>query len=231
MWAILKGGLPSGQPCLPCHASPNGNTYFPSKWSFLQLQENTVGDFMWNLVLGEGPWCFLYSLEMGSPYFLHGTASLMTRCFQVTFLQFQPRCSAQALHGTTVWHLWCWQQLGTHTSLPLKSILCWNRPISRCTDLLLDSAVHSLSFSCVCHRWNMGTMPLCGTQRCWSTWPSTTRSAPSTRWGTRWRTEGTGSPCSTAAPTETSSHKGRPLEQEEQVLRESFSQLWTRLLI
>lgn len=108
--------------------------------------------------------------------------------------------------------LWCWQHLGTQTSIPLNSRLCWNCPISRCTDHLLDSAVHSLSFSCVCHRWNMGTMPLCGTQQCWSTWPSTMRSAPSTRWGTRSRTEDTGSPCSMAAPTEMSSHKGKPLQ-------------------
>lgn len=40
-----------------------------------------------------------------------------------------------------------------------------------------------------------------------------------------------GSPCSTAAPTETSSHKGKALEKEEQVRREGFSQLWTLLLI
>lgn len=30
-------------------------------------------------------------------------------------------------------HLWCWQQLGTQTSVPVKNRLCWNCPISRGT--------------------------------------------------------------------------------------------------
>lgn len=78
-------------PTLPCFSQWK---YLPSsKWSFLQLKEKTVGDFMWNLVLRKGSWCFLCSLKRGSPYFLHGTVSLMARCFQVTFLQFQLRCS------------------------------------------------------------------------------------------------------------------------------------------
>lgn len=179
---------------------------------------------MWNLALVEGPWCFLCSLKRDSPDFLRGTVSPRAR-FQVMFLQFQPKPCTAPLSG----HLWCWQQLGTQTSLPLKTRLCWNCPVSRCSDLLWDLAALSLSFPSVCRRWNTGTTPLCGTQQCWSTWPSTTRSAPSTRSGTLSRTEDTGSPCSTAAPTETSSHKGKALEKEEQVQREGFSQLWTLL--
>lgn len=74
-------------------------------------------------------------------------------------------------------------------------------------------------------------MPLYGMQRYWSTWPSMMQTALFTRLGTLLRTEDMGSHCSTAAPTEMFSHKGKGLEKEEQVLREGLSQLWTLLLI
>lgn len=69
----------------------------------------------------------------------------------------------------------------------------------------------------------MGTMPLYGMQRYWSTWPSMTQTALFTQSGTLWQTEDMGSHCSMAAPTEMSSHKGNGLKKEEQVLKEDLS--------
>lgn len=128
------------------------------------------------------------------------------------------------LSQSTAWRLsqrafLCWQLLDTQTSLSLKSRLCWNCHMIRCTDLLLDMTVRCLSTCYVYRRWNTGTTPSYGTQQCWSTWPSTTQTALFTRSGTLLRTEDMGSHCSTAAPTETFSHKGKGLEKEKQVPR------------
>ena len=121
--------------------------------------------------------------------------------------------SAEVLSQSTVWNQSerafcadsCWA--------PKLHRLCWNCHILRCTDLLLDLTVHGLSSSLVYRRWNTGTTPLYGTRRFWSTWPSTTQTALFTRSGTLLQTEDMGSHCSTAAPTETFSHKGKDLEE------------------
>lgn len=194
-------------PALPCFSQ--WNAYPPSKWLFLQLTEKTGGFHLEFSVGGESVVFPLFPEKGQSVFPPWHCVNGWHVVFRSHFFSFSQGAQPKLLTVPVSGHLWCWQQLGTKTSHPLKS---WNCPISRSTDLLLDLKVLSLSFSSAWHRWNTGTTPLCGTQRCWSTWPSTMQSAPSTRSATLSRTEATGSPCSTAAPTETSFHKGKPLQ-------------------
>lgn len=185
----------------------------------------------WNLALMEGARCFLCPVKRNrfpacTALFHWWRVVLRPRFFHFCWGA-QPKHSAASVTAC----FFCRELLGTQTLLSLKNRLCWNCHVFRCTDLPLDLTVLSLSTCHVYRRWNTGTTPLYGTQRYWSTWPSTTQTARFTQSGTLLRTEDTGSHCSTAAPTETSSHKGKGLEKEKQVLREGVSQLWTPLFI
>lgn len=125
---------------LPCFS--NGNTYPPSKWSFLQLKEKTGFHVEFS---GGGvsfiPW--KGAVHISSMALCH-----MAHCFQVTFLRFQLRCSAQALPGTSVWAPLVLAAVG-HPNFPSFQEQCWNCPVPRCADLLPDLAVRSLSFPSV----------------------------------------------------------------------------------
>lgn len=89
-------------PALPCF----------SQWECLPSLQMVVftahrknsGGFNLELSVGGESAVFpLFPKKRDNPYFFHGTVSLVACCFQVTILQFQPRCLAQAPHGTSVW--------------------------------------------------------------------------------------------------------------------------------
>lgn len=164
-----------------------------------------------------------------SKSFLHGAISLIPCCSLITFLPFLLSCSTKAPCGTSHGAFFVLTTVG-HSSISLFKGCAEAATVLKCSGLPSDLKAHYLRSCSVYCRWNMGTMPLYGTQQCWNMWLSMMETALFTRLGTLLRTEDMELHCSMAAHTEMFSHRGKGLE-EKQVLRESLSELLAFLLI
>lgn len=121
MWTILNTVFPLDSHACPAMLLPMGNAYPPSKWLFLQLTEKTGGFHLEFSVGGESAVFPLFPEKGQSVFPPWHCVSGWHVVFRSHFFSFSQGAQPKLLMAPASGHLWCWQQLGTKTSLPLKS--------------------------------------------------------------------------------------------------------------